>query len=318
MPDTRPILVAQRPKSRFDLAGALTRAARETGRSPVKVVMDVICRMCGAQRLTADEYFVQGAWSADKAARAAFVGSASNHRLNLSLIAKGADDQTQLMADKYLSGLVLQANGFPVPELKAVFAAAKMFGSTRTLTSAEELAGWMGEPGQLPAFAKAGSWPGSPIQPASSSAEVSVRVDPNIFAAAKTAFSSGTGNPLACNTRPDRYLSAISCVWSSAPLAISDRFSRWFDADPTNAARAALSADHAPWTKYSSAVSLCAPHIRQITSMTTFTGDRPVSRAARVSAPARSNRDFGRWATRIGRVSGKRMILQVRDAEGKC
>ena len=116
--------------------------------------MDVICRMCGAQRLTADEYFVQGAWSADKAARAAFVGSASNHRLNLSLIAKGADDQTQLMADKYLSGLVLQANGFPVPELKAVFAAAKMFGSTRTLTSTEELAGWMGEPGQLPAFAK--------------------------------------------------------------------------------------------------------------------------------------------------------------------
>ena len=114
----------------------------------------MICRMCGAQRLTADEYFVQGAWAADKAARAAFVGAASSHRLNISLIATGADDQTQLMADKYLSGLVLQANGFPVPEVKAVFAAAKMFGPTRTLVSAEELAGWMAEPGQLPAFAK--------------------------------------------------------------------------------------------------------------------------------------------------------------------
>lgn len=111
-------------------------------------------RMLGRQRLRADEYFVQGAWTGDKAARAAFVGSKSNHRLNLSLIAKGNDDQTQLMADKYLSGLVLQANGFPVPELKAVHAAAKMFGPTPTLCSPEELARWMEEPGHLPAFAK--------------------------------------------------------------------------------------------------------------------------------------------------------------------
>lgn len=154
MSDTRPILVAQRPKSRFDLGAALTRAARETDRSPVKIGIDMICRMCGAQRLGADEYFVQGAWAGDTAARAAFVGSTSNYRLNLSLTAKGADDQTQLMADKYLSGLVLQANGFPVPELNAVFAAARMFGPTRTLGSAEELVRWMEEPGQLPAFAK--------------------------------------------------------------------------------------------------------------------------------------------------------------------
>jgi hypothetical protein len=111
-------------------------------------------RMVGTQRLTADEYFVQGAWAGDKAARAVFVGAKSNHRLNLSLTAKGADDQTQLMADKYLSGLVLQANGFPVPQLKAVYAAAKMFGPVRTLSSAEELMRWMAEPGQLPAFAK--------------------------------------------------------------------------------------------------------------------------------------------------------------------
>ena len=154
MSDSRAILVAQRPKPRFDVAGALSRASRETGRSPVKIGMDMICRMCGAQKLRPDEYFVQGAWVGDTTARAAFVGSSSNFRLNRSLIADGADDQTQLMADKYLSGQVLQANEFPVPELKAVFAAAKMFGPTRTLLSAEELASWMEEPGQLPAFAK--------------------------------------------------------------------------------------------------------------------------------------------------------------------
>ena len=154
MSDTRPILVNRRPNSRFDLAGALYRATRETGWSPVKIGADMVFRMCGPQRLQADEYFVQGAWTGDKAARAAYVGSKANFRLNRSLIATGADDQTQLMADKYLSGLVLQANGFPVPELKAVFAAARMFGPTRTLGSAEELVDWLEEPGQLPAFAK--------------------------------------------------------------------------------------------------------------------------------------------------------------------
>lgn len=154
MSETRAILVDQRPKSRFDIAQALTRAARETGWSPIKTGMDLIGRMLGKQRLKADEYFIQGAWTGDKAARAAYVGSMANHRLNRSLIAVGADDQTQLMADKYLSGLVLQANGFPVPELKAVYAAAKMFGPTRTLGSVSELAGWMEEQGQLPAFAK--------------------------------------------------------------------------------------------------------------------------------------------------------------------
>jgi hypothetical protein len=152
--ETSAILVDRRPPSRFDIAQALTRAARETGWSPVKTGVDMMCRMCGKQKLRADEYFVQGAWTGDKLARAAYVGSTANYRLNRSLTAVGADDQTQLMADKYLSGLVLQANGFPVPELKAVFAAARMFGPTRTLGSAEELAGWLEEPGRLPAFAK--------------------------------------------------------------------------------------------------------------------------------------------------------------------
>jgi hypothetical protein len=154
LPETSAILVDCRPKSRFDIAQALTRAARETGWSPVKTGMDMISRMFGAQKLRADEYFVQGAWTGDKVARAAYVGSAANFRLNRSLIATGADDQTQLMADKYLSGLVLQSNGFPVPELKAVFAAARMFGPTPTLGAAEDLAAWLEEPGRLPAFAK--------------------------------------------------------------------------------------------------------------------------------------------------------------------
>lgn len=111
-------------------------------------------RMLGKQRLRMDEYFLQGAWQGDEDERSAYVGATSNYRVNRSLVASGADDQTQLMADKYLAGLVLQANGFPVPELKAVFASFALFGSTPTLRSAEALAGWLEEPEPLPAFAK--------------------------------------------------------------------------------------------------------------------------------------------------------------------
>lgn len=113
-----------------------------------------MARMLGTQRLRADEYFVQGAWKGAKDARAAFVGSSLNYRLNISLAAKGADNQTQLIADKFLAALVLQANGFPVPELRGVYAAARMFGPTPTLCTVEALVRWMDEPGRLPAFAK--------------------------------------------------------------------------------------------------------------------------------------------------------------------
>lgn len=148
------ILVDRRPQARFDLAKALTRAAKVAGRSPVKIGADIVARMLGQQRLRAEEYFVQGAWQGDATARAAYVGEVSNRRLNQSLIAAGTDDQTHLMTDKYLAGLVLQANGFPVPELKAVFATEAAFGATATLRSAEDLAGWLEGARDLPAFAK--------------------------------------------------------------------------------------------------------------------------------------------------------------------
>ena len=149
-----PILVDRRPKARFDLAKALTRAAKVSGRSPMGIGTDIVTRMWGKQRLRAEEYFVQGAWEGDSAARSAFVGNLSNHRLNRSLIAAGTGDQTNLMTDKYLAGLVLQSNGFPVPELKAVFASQAAFGATPTLRSAEDLARWLEDPQHLPAFAK--------------------------------------------------------------------------------------------------------------------------------------------------------------------
>lgn len=116
--------------------------------------MDVVRRLTGEQKLTVDEYFVQGAWLGDKEERATYVGAKANQQLNRSLTTVGPDDQTQLMTDKYLTGLILKASGFPVPDLKAVFAAFACFGPTPTLRTAEALASWLASSEELPAFAK--------------------------------------------------------------------------------------------------------------------------------------------------------------------
>lgn len=131
----------------------MVRAAGLTGRSAAAVGWDAIRRMTGEQKLSADEYFLQGAWRGNGEERSAYVGGTSNQRLNRSLTTVGPDDQTLLMTDKYLTGLVLKASGFPVPDLKAVYAAFACFGATPTLRSAEALASWL-DTAELPAFAK--------------------------------------------------------------------------------------------------------------------------------------------------------------------
>jgi hypothetical protein len=154
MMSERPVLISRQPKARIDVEAALKATAKRTGRRLVTVALDLLAAMLGPRRLQLAEYFVQGAWSGDRDERRAFVGSSANTRLNLSLIAAGENDKSSLMTDKYKSGQVLAANGFPVPEIKAVYGASASFGSVPTLRSAETLAAWLDEPGHLPAFAK--------------------------------------------------------------------------------------------------------------------------------------------------------------------
>ncbi len=154
MPQPSSFPVYRAPKSGDDPAPALARVGHETGRSAPRIGIDLVRRMPGKQRLKREDYLFQGAFRGDADARAALVGAVPDQRLNRSLTAEGADDQSQLMADKYLSGLVSQANGFPVPKLKAVFATDVLFKATPTLRSAEDLARWLEAGDALPAFPK--------------------------------------------------------------------------------------------------------------------------------------------------------------------
>ncbi len=142
------------PKGSVDLPVAMAQVAKLTGRSAFRVGLDLLAAMLSRQRLGVPEYFVQGAWIGSPEDRAAFVGATSNHRLNRSLTGTGNHDQTALLNDKYLTGLVLEANGFPVPAMKAAYAESRPFGRLPTLTTAAELADWISAPENPPVFAK--------------------------------------------------------------------------------------------------------------------------------------------------------------------
>jgi Sugar-transfer associated ATP-grasp len=151
---SQPVLIRQKPKAGFDTAAALIKVARGSNRSALGVAADLFRAVIGRQQMRMDEFFIQGAWMGPSVERAAFVGTSANGRLNRSLIAPGPDDQSSLITDKFQAGLVLARGGFPVPMIKAVFAAKGSFADSLALRKPENLADWLSDPDNLPAFAK--------------------------------------------------------------------------------------------------------------------------------------------------------------------
>lgn len=154
LPTATRILVPSVPAAGVDLPAALARISAITGRGTAALGVEMLRAILGKQRLTAQEFVVQGAWLGDAEERRAYVGDRSNHALNRSLTDAGMLGQWSLMADKLMTGMVLEASGFPVPAVKAVYAADGPLGSVPLLRSAEALADWLADAGALPAFAK--------------------------------------------------------------------------------------------------------------------------------------------------------------------
>lgn len=151
---SRPILIDRAPAPDFDPTRALNRASALSGRSQTRLGLELLGAMLGPRRLKLPEYFQQGAWLGSAEDREAFLGAVANQKLNRSLTARPPYDQCSMMMDKHHCGQVLEANGFPVPELKAGFAAQRRFGRVPSLDSAERLAAWLQDSAHLPAFAK--------------------------------------------------------------------------------------------------------------------------------------------------------------------
>ncbi len=149
----RPILQTDISAPPLDALAAVTRVAEVTGQSPASIVLDMTRAVFGRRRLSLREYFELGGWIGTEENRQAVIGKKISQRLPEGLIATGPMNQTALLDDKYLSSLVLAANGVPVPKLKAAYGAFSTLGKD-TLTTPEALARWVSDPGNLPAFGK--------------------------------------------------------------------------------------------------------------------------------------------------------------------
>ncbi len=125
-----------------------------TGRSAPGLALEIVAAMLSKRRFRPDEFFLQGAWRGSPQQRAAYVSATAGTRLNHGLMAPAPFNQQALIADKYLTGLVLESNGFPTPRLHAAFAVDRPFGGLHTLSTQVALAAWIADATHLPVFAK--------------------------------------------------------------------------------------------------------------------------------------------------------------------
>jgi len=193
-----PILHSKLPPVRIDIGRALARAVALSGMSQNRVAIDLFSATLGARRMRLPEYVAQGAWKGKQEERAAYVGLNANRRLNRSLTGPSPYDHVSLMLDKYPRGLGLEAGGFPAPQIKAAVGTVQRFGAPRTLSSATELAAWLSDGSDLPAFAKpvAGSMALGSIPPVAAGGgglDVGGKVVPVRDLAAKVARTYGSG-----------------------------------------------------------------------------------------------------------------------------
>ncbi len=148
------ILVTALARPQMDLAASVKEAARRIGVRPAAVAWDMLRAVRKPRFFGREEYFIQGAWEGTPAQRAEVISLRGNQLLNDGLRAGASHDQFALISDKYLTGLVLAANGFAVPEARAAFSPDRAFGSLPTLTNVEAFARWLSDPANLGVFAK--------------------------------------------------------------------------------------------------------------------------------------------------------------------
>jgi hypothetical protein len=153
----QPILKLGKAKVGLRVPEAMLWLRRTEGTGLMRQIGRMARLAYSPQRLTPEEYFLFALFRPELGddERRAFLSEARGARLNARLSPRelpGA--QHGLIGDKILSGLLCQRMGLPVAPIRAVFSTTRRVPGLRMLTSAEEIAGYLAEPGALPSFGK--------------------------------------------------------------------------------------------------------------------------------------------------------------------
>ena len=150
-------ILTHKPKGRrLDFRQATLGAAEMREVPAWRIALEVMALARSQGRLTADDYFLQGAWRPGLTwtERRAFVGTRVNSAVNLALNPPITDAARQITQDKLGATRRFEAAGLPVPRTMAVAAQGDPGDGLRWLDGPEAIAAYIRAPGTLPCFGK--------------------------------------------------------------------------------------------------------------------------------------------------------------------
>ena len=150
------ILTHKPEERRFDFRTATVWAAKMRKVSAWRIALEVVLLARGQGKLSAEEYFQQGAWRPGLtwAERREFLGRKSVRALNTALNPPPEWAALQRLGDKIISQAWLKAAGVPVPNRIAVAAVEDPKAGVPWLGSREAILEFLSSPGSLPCFGK--------------------------------------------------------------------------------------------------------------------------------------------------------------------
>ncbi len=135
------------------LANSLHEASTSTERSVLTILWEMARLRYSVGRIGISEYFDFRLYENDLSLgqKKAFCGYRAQAVLEEILV----DDRSAVLSlDKVTMYVLLKGLGFPIPELRAVYASGRRSGPFRTIESAEALCAYLKEPDTLPIYAK--------------------------------------------------------------------------------------------------------------------------------------------------------------------
>jgi Sugar-transfer associated ATP-grasp len=148
------VLETSKGTSPFDARWAAAEVVRRAGKSVIRQGLEMTRTRFGPGKMDAPGYYGMGLWRRefDWPERFAYVSAQASKAINLALSPPGPRLMRTLFDDKVLTGVLLKAAGFQVPEILASCGATH-FPGVRHLSGLDETATFL-ERVELPVFAK--------------------------------------------------------------------------------------------------------------------------------------------------------------------
>ncbi|WP_333815841.1 sugar-transfer associated ATP-grasp domain-containing protein [Tabrizicola sp.] len=150
-------ILTHKPKTRrFNFRTATEFASKQRGVSAGRIGLETMLLSLGSRRLSAEDYFLHGAWRPGLtwAERRSFIGSRPNLALNTALNPSWTPEARERTRDKLHADALFRASGLPVAETRAVAATADPGRGYRWLPDPRAVLAYLREPGALPCFGK--------------------------------------------------------------------------------------------------------------------------------------------------------------------